>query len=127
MRIRLTQSLTRRRFVMTAAAALLPGTPLAQSQPRPFPPLSPPLLPPLPLQPLQPLPHQQEPDPQEEEAQSEDEWYIGSVPDGQFQIRKVNFEKLDPAFRRQLVSFTLREQPGTPVIYAKNHFRCLLL
>ena len=115
---------------MTAAAALLPGTALAQMQPQPFPqpfPLPfPPLLPPLPLQPLQPLPQQQEPEPEAEEAQSEDEWYIGSVPDGQFQIRKVNFEKLDPAFRRQLVSFAHHEQPGTLVIDAKNHFLSLL-
>jgi lipoprotein-anchoring transpeptidase ErfK/SrfK len=129
MRIKLTQSLTRRRFVMTAAAALVPGTALAQIQSQPLPPLLPfpPLLPPLPLQPLQPFPQQQPvPETQAEEAQSEEEWYIGSVPDGHFHIRKVNFEKLDPAYRRQLVSFTHHEQPGTLVIDAKSHFLYLL-
>ena len=129
MRIKLPRSLTRRRFLATAAAALVPGAALAQiqSQPLPLPPFPfPPLLPPLPLQPLRPLPHQQEPEPQAEEAQAEDEWYIGSIPDGQFQIRKVNLEKIDPSFHRQLVPFTHHEQPGTLVIDAKNHFLYLL-
>jgi lipoprotein-anchoring transpeptidase ErfK/SrfK len=129
MRIRLTQTLTRRRFLATAAAALVPGAALAQIQSQPLPPPPfpfPPLLPPLPLQPLQPPQAQpQLPEP-EDQAAAEDDWYIGSIPDGQFQIRKVNFEKLDPAFRRQLVSFTHHEQPGTLVIDAKNHFLYLL-
>lgn len=51
-----------------------------------------------------------------------EEWYIGWVPDGTHRIHRVNLNKLDPEFRRQLVNFTHEEQPGTIVIDPSQHF-----
>jgi len=66
----------------------------------------------------------QEPQPEEGEAS---EWYAGSgIPDGPFLIRRVNLEKIDPEFRRQLVNFSHHEQPGTIVIDPRQHFLYLL-
>ncbi len=69
-----------------------------------------------------PKPHDPNPAKPEPKVITEDDWYIGSVPDGPFEIRKVNMELLDPEFRRQLVPFNGPEQPGTLVIDPKNHF-----
>jgi lipoprotein-anchoring transpeptidase ErfK/SrfK len=50
------------------------------------------------------------------------QWYIGEIPDPPFVIRKVNQDLLDPQFRRQLVSYTHTEQPGSLVIDPRQHF-----
>jgi len=57
-----------------------------------------------------------------DEAIDPAEWYIGDVPDGRFFIRRVNFEKLDPDYRRQLVRINFDETPGTVVIDPAQHF-----
>jgi lipoprotein-anchoring transpeptidase ErfK/SrfK len=111
---------TRRRF-LTATGAVLAAPALAQPIP---------ILPPLDLlQPRRPLPGDPEsprPDPHAPRSPATeinpDEWFLESVPDGPFQVRKVNFEMLDPEFRRQLVPFPMREHAGTIVIDPKNHF-----
>jgi lipoprotein-anchoring transpeptidase ErfK/SrfK len=65
-------------------------------------------------------------DPQPEEGEAA-EWYVNaSIPDGRFVIRRVNMEKVDPDFRRQLVNFSHHEQPGTIVIDPRQHFLYLL-
>lgn len=50
------------------------------------------------------------------------QWYIGQIPDGQFTIRKVNQDLLNPEYRRQLVSYRHTEQPGSLIIDPKQHF-----
>jgi len=61
-----------------------------------------------------------EPQPEDGDAA---EWYAaGGVPDGRFMIRRVNMEKIDPEFRRQLVNFSHHEQPGTIVIDPRQHY-----
>ena len=106
--------LTRRRFL--AAAGSLLAAPAAFAQPMP-------ILPPadvgeprrlIPADPRGPQPPAAEVNP--------DEWFLESVPDGPFQVRKVNFEMLDPEFRRQLVPFRMAEQPGTLVVDPRHHF-----
>ena len=57
-----------------------------------------------------------------EEGIDPNEWYIGQVPDGRFYIRRVNFNMLDPNFRRQLVRVNFNEQPGTIVVDPNEHF-----
>jgi len=65
-----------------------------------------------------------QPQPDEGDAS---EWYLeASIPDGHFPIRRVNLEKIDPEFRRQLVSFSHHEQPGTIVIDPRQHYLYLL-
>lgn len=112
-------SLTRRRMLAGAGAALLfPGTAFAQFplpsflQPRPVEPF------PLGTEPPGVAP-QAKPEPRQI---TEEDWFLESIPDGPFEIRKVNFELLDPEFRRQLVPYTGNEQPGTIVVDPKNHF-----
>jgi len=61
-----------------------------------------------------------------EEGIDVNEWYIGWVPDGAHRIHRVNQNKLDPEFRRQLVNYTHAEQPGTIVIDPNEHFLYLL-
>ena len=56
------------------------------------------------------------------EAPDGQQWYIGEIPDGQFTIKKVNQDLLNPEFRRQLVSYTHTEQPGSLVIDPRQHF-----
>ena len=65
-----------------------------------------------------------EPQPEEGDAS---EWYTNaSIPDGRFLIRRVNMDKVDPVYRRQLVNFSHHEQPGTIVIDPRQHFLYLL-
>ena len=106
--------LTRRRFL--AAAGSLLAAPAAFAQPMP-------ILPPADVgEPRRPLPADpREPRPPAAEV-NPDEWFLESVPDGPFQVRKVNFEMLDPEFRRQLVPFRMAEQPGTLVVDPRHHF-----
>jgi lipoprotein-anchoring transpeptidase ErfK/SrfK len=115
------QPLSRRGFVLGATASLIaPTSALAQLQPLP------PLFQPFPpLQPLRPI-QQPEPEPEAIEETAEEDWYVDAVPDGPFQIRRVNLEKLDPEFRRQLVVFTHTEPPGTLVVDPKRHFLYLM-
>ena len=87
------------------------------------------------LPPGQPAPgygQQQQPgpsqhaDPQPEEGDAA-EWYTNaSIPDGRFLIRRVNIDKIDTEFRRQLVNLPHHEQPGTIVIDPRQHFLYLL-
>jgi lipoprotein-anchoring transpeptidase ErfK/SrfK len=101
-----TPALTRRRLLATGAAALaFPGTAFAQLPQLQF-----------------PRPHDPNPAKPAPRQITVDDWFIGSEPDGPFEIRKVNMELLDPEFRRQLVPFNGPEQPGTLVIDPKNHF-----
>jgi len=53
-------------------------------------------------------------------------WYIGEIPDGQFVIRKVNQDLLNPEFRRQLVNYSHSEQPGSLIVDPRQHFLYLL-
>jgi lipoprotein-anchoring transpeptidase ErfK/SrfK len=80
--------------------------------------------PPAPIDPRpQPLAPPPGPSPQQPGAvPNAEEWFLDSIPDGPFYIRKVNFELLNPEFRRQLVPFRYREQPGTLVVDPRNHF-----
>ena len=100
-----------RRRLLTAGAALLASTASARAQ---FPQLFPP--------PGMPRPHDPNPAKPEPRVITEADWYVGSVPDGQFEIKKVNMELLAPEFRRQLVPYPRSEQPGTLVVDPKNHF-----
>jgi lipoprotein-anchoring transpeptidase ErfK/SrfK len=69
---------------------------------------------------------QQHAEPQPEEGDAA-EWYTNaSIPDGRFLIRRVNMDKVDPEYRRQLVNFSHHEQPGTIVIDPRRHFLYLL-
>jgi lipoprotein-anchoring transpeptidase ErfK/SrfK len=54
------------------------------------------------------------------------DWYVGEIPDGNFTIRKVNQDLLNPDFRRQLVTYSHTEQPGSLVIDPRQHFLYLL-
>ena len=60
------------------------------------------------------------------EAPDGQDWYTGEIPDGNFTIRKVNQDLLNPDFRRQLVSYSHTEQPGSLVIDPRQHFLYLL-
>jgi len=65
------------------------------------------------------------PDPapvQPSEEITEDDWYLDSIPDGPFQIRRVNYERLDAVYRRQLVLYSHNEQVGTLVVDPQSHF-----
>jgi lipoprotein-anchoring transpeptidase ErfK/SrfK len=104
-------ALSRRRLLALGAAALAaPGTARAQMQP---------FLPPF-LQPIRP--HEPNPAKPQPRQITQEDWFIGSVPDGPFEIKKVNMELLDPEFRRQLVPYHGPEQVGTLVIDPANHF-----
>ncbi|MCC6948727.1 MAG: L,D-transpeptidase [Bradyrhizobiaceae bacterium] len=116
--------LTRRRLLAAAGATLLhPG--VAWAQQPPLLPL-PPFLQPRPIEPAPPgaelAPGLTAPAKPEPKQITEEDWFLDSVPDGSFEIRKVNFELLDPEFRRQLVPYPGNEQPGTIVVDPKNHF-----
>ena len=114
-------TLTRRRLLAIAGASLA-ATGEALAQPFPFPPLFPPqkVQPPPPGAELPPgLTAPAKPEPQQI---TREDWFVESVPDGAFEIKKVNFELLDPEFRRQLVPYTGRDLPGTLVVDPKNHF-----
>jgi lipoprotein-anchoring transpeptidase ErfK/SrfK len=118
-------TLTRRRLLAAAGASLAAASE-ALAQTSPFPPLFPPLFPAQKVQPPPPgaqlPPGLTAPAKPEQRQVTEEDWYLESIPDGPFAIRKVNFELLDPEFRRQLVSYTGRETPGTLVVDPKNHF-----
>ena len=73
-----------RRRLLAASAALLATTATAYAQPLPQ------LLPPF------GRPHDPNPAKPEPRVITEADWYVGSVPDGQFEIRKVNMELLAP-------------------------------
>jgi lipoprotein-anchoring transpeptidase ErfK/SrfK len=99
-------SISRRRLLVTGSAALaFPGTAFAQFPALQFP------------RPYDPNPAKPEP-----RQITVDDWYVDSIPDGPFEIRKVNQELLNPEFRRQLVPYSGGEQPGTLVVDPKNHF-----
>lgn len=114
--------LSRRRMLAGVGAALVyPGAALAQ---QPFLPL-PPFLQPRPAEPPAgaPLPPGiAAPAKPDAKQFTEEDWFLESIPDGPFEIRKVNFELLDPEFRRQLVPYPGNEQPGTIVVDPKNYF-----
>lgn len=155
------KSLSRRKFLLSAATvALAPVAARAQQGYPQYPPQAPAGPPPYPGQ---PYPPQQQPyypgqqpmppgsvQPQQgsqvpmrvsPEAQPADnhpvygqpiqapdgqDWYLGEIPDGNFTIRKVNQDLLNPEFRRQLVSYSHTEQPGSLVIDPRQHFLYLL-
>jgi lipoprotein-anchoring transpeptidase ErfK/SrfK len=102
-------SILSRRKLIASGAALLASTAAAQAQ---FPQLLPPFG----------KPHDPNPAKPEPRVITEADWYVGSVPDGAFEIRKVNMELLAPEFRRQLVPYPRSDQPGTLVVDPKNHF-----
>ncbi|MEX2127074.1 MAG: L,D-transpeptidase [Xanthobacteraceae bacterium] len=119
-------TLSRRRLLALAGASLaFPASAFAQS-PFPFPPLFPPLFPPQKVQPPQPgaelPPGLTAPAKPDARQITQEDWFLESTPDGAFEIRKVNFELLDPEFRRQLVSYPGNELPGTLVVDPRNHF-----
>ena len=117
-----------RRYFLGGAAAIAATGALAQAPPSYYVPR-----PPLPLEPrtdprydprydpraAPPQPHRQ---PQPGQQVTEEDWFLDPVNDGPFQYRKVNFELLDPEFRRQLVSVRIPEEPGTLVVDPRNHF-----
>jgi lipoprotein-anchoring transpeptidase ErfK/SrfK len=105
------------------AAFLLPSAAFAQQPPMlPLPPF----LQPRPVEPppagAQLPPGIAAPAKPEPKQITEADWFVDSIPDGPFEIRKVNFELLDSEFRRQLVPYPGGEQPGTIVVDPKNHF-----
>ena len=53
-------------------------------------------------------------------------WYVGSVPDDQYQIPLVNLAKLRPELVRQTVSYDGSERPGTIVIDVDRRFLYLV-
>jgi lipoprotein-anchoring transpeptidase ErfK/SrfK len=110
-------TLSRRRLLATGAAALaFPATAFAQQPQQP-----PSLFPPFPQ--LQfPRPHDPNPAKPEPRQITEEDWFVGTIQDGPFEIRKVNMELLDEEFRRQLVPYNGNEQPGTLVVDPRNHF-----
>lgn len=156
------KSLSRRKFLLSAATvALAPVAARAQQGYPQYPPQAPAGPQPYPGQPYPPqqqpyYPGQQQPmppgsvQPQQgsqvpmrvsPEAQPADnhpvygqpiqapdgqDWYMGEIPDGNFTIRKVNQDLLNPEFRRQLVSYSHTEQPGSLVIDPRQHFLYLL-
>ena len=114
-------TLSRRRMLAVAAGAFVASSDAARAQ-SPLPPF----LQPQPVQPPAPgaqmppgLAAPAQPEPQ---AATVEDWFLESVPDGPFEIRRVNFELLDPEFRRQLVPYAGNEQPGTLVVDPANHF-----
>lgn len=134
-------SISRRRFLASAAALAAGATPaLAQfptlpppfgnSQPYPTDPQRPPrdVDPRANQQVQQQGPNQQPPIPQgPNDIAAKEQWYLrDSIPDPRFPIRRVNQELLNPEFRRQLVPFRHTEQPGTLVVDARNFFLYLL-
>jgi lipoprotein-anchoring transpeptidase ErfK/SrfK len=98
-----------RRKLLASGAALLVSTATARAQ---FPQLLPPFG----------KPHDPNPAKPEPRVITEADWYVGSIPDGPFEIRKVNMELLAQEFRRQLVPYPRSDQPGTLVVDPKNHF-----
>jgi lipoprotein-anchoring transpeptidase ErfK/SrfK len=118
-------SLTRRSFLGAAAALAASG---ALAQPGNTPPyyLPPGVRPPLPIEPRDPRIEPRAAPPRPARAPggpvNEADWFLEPVADGPFVYRKVNFELLDPEFRRQLVQVRLSEDPGTLVVDPRNHF-----
>jgi lipoprotein-anchoring transpeptidase ErfK/SrfK len=110
--------LSRRRLLVLAGAAIASAPDAASAQ------LPPPFLWPRPIQPQpgSPAPGRPAPQPGETREITKEDWFTESVADGPFELRKVNFELLDPEFRRQLVPYPGNEQPGTLVVDAKNFF-----
>ena len=49
-------------------------------------------------------------------ADDDSAWYIGSKPDKPFDIPLVDQNRLDPKYRRQVVSYAGPEKPGTIVV-----------
>jgi lipoprotein-anchoring transpeptidase ErfK/SrfK len=118
-------SLSRRRFLAAAAATLAAPAAPAPVQAQLWDPLGDFLRGILGDPSQQPYPPPaQEPSPAQpyEREIVEDEWFLDSIPDGPFRIRRVNFEMLDPVFRRQLVSYSHSEQVGTLVVDPRSHF-----
>jgi lipoprotein-anchoring transpeptidase ErfK/SrfK len=115
--------LTRRSFLGAAAALAATGALAQPTTPPYYLPSGP--RPPMPIEPRDP---RLDPRPTQPPARApggqvtEAEWFLDPVVDGPFQYRKVNFELLDPVFRRQLVSVRLSEEPGTLVVDPRNHF-----
>jgi lipoprotein-anchoring transpeptidase ErfK/SrfK len=148
-------TITRRRFLATAAAVSVSGSAFAQAFPpqqapqnQPYPrypgdaqrppmnidprapqgpgPDQPPQGPQGPGGPQGPAAAQGPASPAELSALRE-KWYSReSIPDPQFPIRKVHQDLLNPEFRRQLVPYQHSEQPGTLVVDAKQYFLYLL-
>jgi lipoprotein-anchoring transpeptidase ErfK/SrfK len=143
---------SRRRFLMGAAALIsVPAAARAQGYPQ-YPPQAPypgarepfDVRPPGNVQPhpqQQPYPQQgQQSNPPEGQAEPPhtynsnqppeppdgQNWYIGEIPDGRFRIPKVNQDLLNPDFRRQLVTYSHTEQPGSLIIDPRQHFLYLL-
>jgi hypothetical protein len=53
-------------------------------------------------------------------------WYIGSIPDGEFEIPIVDRNLIDPMYHKQLVLFEGREAPGTIVVDTSERFLYLV-
>jgi lipoprotein-anchoring transpeptidase ErfK/SrfK len=130
------QTISRRRFLASAAAfAASTGPVLGQA----FPTLPPPFQSERPPANIDPRAQQQGPQQNPNQQQqapiptgpndiaAKEQWYLpDSIPDPKFPIRKVKQELLNPEYRRQLVAFRHAEQPGTLVVDAKNYFLYLL-
>ena len=119
--------LSRRRFVAALTAALLVPAPARAQVWDPLGDLLRGIFgePPPPPQPPPPpdSPHGREP---AEEIVPE-EWFLdSSIPDPAFPIRRVNLEKIDPLFHRQLVSYSHNEPVGSLVVDPRQHFLYLL-
>jgi lipoprotein-anchoring transpeptidase ErfK/SrfK len=122
-----------RRYFLGATAVLAATGALAQPATPPYY-LPPGPRPPLPIEPRtdpryeprfdpRAAPPQVQRQPQQPGQQvTEEDWFLDPVADGPFQYRKVNFELLDPEFRRQLVSVRIAEEPGTLVVDPRHHF-----
>ncbi|WP_204270761.1 hypothetical protein, partial [Escherichia coli] len=49
-------------------------------------------------------------------ADDDSAWYIGTMPDKPYDVPLVDKSRLDPKYRRQVVSYTGPERPGTIVV-----------
>ena len=55
-------------------------------------------------------------------ASSEDQYFVGTVPDNGFEFRETNLALIDPRWRRQLVEYSHTQRPGTIIVDTSNHF-----
>ncbi|MBO0347013.1 L,D-transpeptidase [Roseibium limicola] len=49
-------------------------------------------------------------------------YFSGFDADNGFRYRQTNFDKIDPAWHRQMVKYFSEERPGTVVVDTRNHF-----
>jgi lipoprotein-anchoring transpeptidase ErfK/SrfK len=107
---------TRRSFLTGLAASTLPLPAAAQFWRQ-----APPLLPEAEPDDFAPMPLDEMP-----AEQDLSDWYVGYIPDGEFNIPVVDRNRIDPEYHKQLVEYPGREHPGTIVVDTSNRFLYLV-